>query len=244
MLPAALLAVLQFVPAIRQRAPAVHRTLGYASLALCVPGIASTLALLVRSQGGGLSVRTGIAALGTASVYALSRAWHAIARKGRVDEHRAWMLRAWSYLGCIVTMRPLIGGGAFALSYMEPLHVAMPCEQLRFILEADGPANVSLSSLHPACVDGGAMSVVRADWLGNAVRDGRPDHAAAAGHVFFGASIWTALALHAVAVEWYLSRTRGESEKLKAVSKKYQARLGLQGPPEKKKLEGKQYETS
>ena len=241
-LPAGLLAVLQFVPAIRRRAPAVHRALGYTCLALCVPGIASALPLLARSQGGDLSVRTGVAALGACSSYALVRAWRAIAREGRVDAHRAWMLRAWSYLGCIVTMRPLIIGSAWALQYLAPLPVTMPCEQLRFVLAADGASNASglvqerLVALHPVCADAGAMAVVQGDWFSKAISEGRPDRAVAAGHVLFGASIWVSLALHAVAVEWYLASTQGENDKLKAVSKKYQAKLGLKPEPEKKEL--------
>ena len=241
-LPAAMLAVLQFIPAIRVRYPALHRYIGYASLALCAPGMASGVPILDVTFGGDLSIRSAALTLFGVSAYALWRAWHAIARQGRVDEHRKWMLRAWSYLGSVVTMRPLIVAPAMLLHRRElfaPVHVPLPCAQVAWLLAQRPPfagvgAEESLWRLHPSCRPeavggagggGGGWTVVEADFWG--MLRGRGDLTTAATNGTFGMGMWMGLVVHAVLVEWYLARTTAEAERLRKASGKVRERLGL-----------------
>ena len=55
-LPAALLACLQFIPAIHQKAPGVHKATGYLAILLSIVGSVSLLFILPISFGGGLDV--------------------------------------------------------------------------------------------------------------------------------------------------------------------------------------------
>ena len=211
-LPAALLAVTQFIPIIRRRWPIVHRTAGYACLALWVPGIAATQTFFDLTYGGDLSVRSSLAALAVSSSYALVRAWRAIARERNVPEHRAWMLRAWAYLGAIETMRPITFGmgalvGVRALS--DPVYAPIPCDQLRFIVEHPR-MNASVGGferLYPGCVPGSGDStgfaLVEADFA-KGIGAARKDMGQAGMNVSFGSAMWVALVLHAALVEWYI----------------------------------------
>lgn len=50
-----------------------------------------------RSFGGTVTAQTSFGMLVVISSISLWKAWVAI-REGRVDRHRVWMLRAWSYI--------------------------------------------------------------------------------------------------------------------------------------------------
>ena len=238
-LPAAFLATLQFVPATRTRWPAVHRALGYASLALSLPGIVSTVVIADLAHGGDMSIRSSCAALAAAAAGALARGWWVKVRRGRIDLHRAWMLRGWAYLGCIITMRPitllsaaLVGRPAVSRALYGPL----PCKLLLFMFER-APPNANLTAeenvyaLHPACRPGvpneAGMSLTRADLLA-VRREGRPDMFEAGVRMTFGMALWTAFVVHAALVEWYLAATEKEAKRLRAASGKYRESLGLE----------------
>jgi hypothetical protein len=96
-LPAGFLAVFQFVPAIRHRAILYHRIMGYIILILAFIGIAGAFMVARVSFGGGIDVQTGVSLTGIVSLLALIMAYINIKRL-QIDQHRAWMLRAWSYV--------------------------------------------------------------------------------------------------------------------------------------------------
>ena len=238
-LPAALLAVLQFVPAVRARWPALHRAGGYASLALAAPGIAATLVIVDLAHGGDMSVRSSCTVLAAAAAGALARGWWAKARRGRIDLHRAWMLRGWGYLGCIITMRPITVGSAILIgnpAVSRALYSPLSCDLLRWMFarvppNANMTAEENVYALHPACRPGvpnpAGLSLTRAD-AADGPWAGRVDEFQAGVHMTFGTALWTAFVLHAALVEWYLAATPKEAARLRAASGKYRERLGLE----------------
>lgn len=85
--------VLQLLPPLRRRAPAVHRTLGRVFLAGALLGTVSGFYLIwVRGTVGGVSMQLATSLNGVLIVAFAGLAWwHARAR--RFDEHRRWALR-------------------------------------------------------------------------------------------------------------------------------------------------------
>lgn len=97
-LPASLLACMQFVPRIRRRAARVHRVGGRVSMVLALIGAAGALPTMPNAFGGDLPSQVAgylmtFVFVGTQ----LAAYWHIKHR--RVDQHRAWMMRSWSYVG-------------------------------------------------------------------------------------------------------------------------------------------------
>lgn len=93
-LPASVLAVFQFVPAIRYRFLTYHRVAGYVVIMLSVVSMLGVVLIAKPTFGGSLDMQ---AATGTAVAIflaCLSMGYYNI-KKLRLHEHRAWMLRAW-----------------------------------------------------------------------------------------------------------------------------------------------------
>lgn len=99
-LPASLLAVVQFTPFIRHRWIIVHRISGYAAILLYTVGLVGALMITRQAFGGGLDVQawSGFVGIGVLVCFVLS--WINIKRL-QIEQHRAWMLRGWFYV-CFV----------------------------------------------------------------------------------------------------------------------------------------------
>lgn len=94
-LPASLLAFLQFVPILRRKAMAFHRVNGYVVLLLSVVGMISGVILSKDAFGGTLELQSAM--MTTAILFAVCMGlsmWNI--KRLRIDQHRAWMLRAWA----------------------------------------------------------------------------------------------------------------------------------------------------
>lgn len=100
-LPASLLVVLQFVPVIRRTFVLFHRINGYVILLLSLVSTAGAFMLARNSVGGRTEVQTGIGLLSIAFLVSLALAWYNIKRL-QIEQHRAWMLRAWFYVSLVV----------------------------------------------------------------------------------------------------------------------------------------------
>ena len=96
-LPAGLLSCLQFIPFIRRKAMVVHRVIGRISVALSVVGTASALMIARNSFGGGFESQTVLGLVAILFLGSLLLAMDSIKRL-RIEQHRAWMLRAWFYV--------------------------------------------------------------------------------------------------------------------------------------------------
>lgn len=96
-LPAGFLACFQFVPVIRHKVLLFHRVNGYVILALALVSSAGVLMIVDRAFGGGLMLQTASGLLAIMFVGSLTMAYINIKRL-QIEQHRAWMLRAWFYV--------------------------------------------------------------------------------------------------------------------------------------------------
>lgn len=96
-LPTGILLPLQFIPAIRYRWMGLHRAIGYTVLALTLMSMAGVFMVGNRSFGGALHIRFLVSTLGMAHLGSLALSYYNVKRL-RIEEHRAWMLRAWVYV--------------------------------------------------------------------------------------------------------------------------------------------------
>ena len=111
-LPSGILAILQFVPAIRHKAILFHRINGYVALTLFVLGTVGALMIARHAFGGGLDVQSAIGFLAIISIGSFILSYINIKRK-QIEQHRAWMLRGWFYVSpsVLVHFIPLLRGG-------------------------------------------------------------------------------------------------------------------------------------
>jgi len=204
-LPASLLALVQFVPAVRRRALNVHRYAGYVVWVLSVSGTVGMFMLIDKAAGGFFETWAVAVVLSVMFLGATFRAYQTI-RALRIDQHRAWMLRAWVYAWCIVTMRPVLIICAIIVSKLGPFYSAQPCDKIEYILaHAKWPnPNITLSNNFPSCtgyaagVDPTGMSIVKANLFGNVAER------ASAINIVFGSATWICMVMHAVLVEFYV----------------------------------------
>ncbi|MDP1682885.1 MAG: DUF2306 domain-containing protein [Burkholderiales bacterium] len=118
---ALILGLFQFFPRLRQKYTAIHRWLGrtYLAVGVLVGGLSGLY--LSQYAFGGPFARLGFAVLAGLWLYTGFRAFLAI-RRGRVDEHRQWMVRNYSLTFAAVTLRlylpaSMAAGFEFAIVY-------------------------------------------------------------------------------------------------------------------------------
>ncbi|KAJ4153221.1 hypothetical protein LMH87_009718 [Akanthomyces muscarius] len=218
-IPAGVLACVQFVPVVRHKLILLHRINGYITLLLSLVGVAGAFMIAPVAFGGDLAIRGAVGLLAIIFVGSLSLAYYYIKRL-RVDLHRAWMLRAWFYAGCIVTVRIimvitaiLISSGDGKGGFFQP----KACRELASYLNS-----TLLLQEYPDCTSLDAWVLVKADLTA----DG-PEHQSAALDVGFGMATWIAIAIHAIGVEFYLQLTPGETRRLRELSHQRQAQANV-----------------
>jgi NADH:ubiquinone oxidoreductase subunit 6 (subunit J) len=224
-LPASLLAVLQFTPFIRRRWIMLHRIGGYAALLLYVVGLIGALMITRHSFGGGLDVQVSVGLLGIGVLGCFIVSYINVKRL-QIEQHRAWMLRAWFYAGTIITSR-LITVIAAQIINKRGYYAVWTCAKIAAtITEAS-----NLTSSYPSCkafVDGSnfdAVSLVEATFgAGDTANTG------AALNVVFGMALWLSMAMHAFGVEVYLHLTPREAQRLRQVSYQRQLEAGMRNP--------------
>ncbi|TLS31572.1 hypothetical protein PpBr36_02747 [Pyricularia pennisetigena] len=198
-LPASLLACFQLLPALRARFPAFHRANGYMVLLLSLLGVAGGLMITRNAFSGALVTQTGFGLGAVAFLAALGMGWVSM-RRMRVDQHRAWMLRAWFYVGAVVTTRILMSVGAQVVTVIGGYYMPEPCDKIESMLGRDRTL-----SKYPTCkkfFDGEALSqhaLVVANMAGEV------DNISAALDAAAGMALWAAFVLHAAGVEIYVS---------------------------------------
>lgn len=96
-LPASILAVLQFTPFIRHRWIMIHRIFGYAAIFLYTVSLAGVFMIARHAFGGGLDVQSWFGFVGVGVLICLILSLINIKRL-QIEQHRAWMLRAWFYV--------------------------------------------------------------------------------------------------------------------------------------------------
>ncbi|KAI1377991.1 hypothetical protein F4677DRAFT_32152 [Hypoxylon crocopeplum] len=202
-LPAGLLACVQFIPIARRKAMWLHRISGWVSVVLAGPGTVGTLMIVRRAMGGGIDTQSMVGLL--AIMFTVSLTLGVInARNHRIEQHRAWMLRAWVNAGAIITMRLIIGISVIVLSMAGGYYTVQPCEKVSFIL---GGEDATLAS-YPECApffsgeDPNRHIAVLANVL-----DNNKVEVASAINLVFGMCGWVAIFIHVFGVEVYLRLT-------------------------------------
>jgi uncharacterized membrane protein len=96
-LPASILAIIQFIPAVRYKAIIVHRINGHMALLLFVVSLVGVFMIARHAFGGGLDIQAWI---GTLSIMTMGSFVLAVIniKRLQIEQHRAWMLRGWFYV--------------------------------------------------------------------------------------------------------------------------------------------------
>lgn len=113
---ASFLAILQFVPIIRYKALLFHRISGYLVFLGILFAHIGSLMIANIAFGGGVAVTTWIGILALCTTIFVVLAWINIKRL-QIDQHRAWMLRAWFYVS--ETLRSAVAQFALSMLYHE-----------------------------------------------------------------------------------------------------------------------------
>jgi uncharacterized membrane protein len=239
-LPAGLIAVFQFMPATR-RFVLYHRTAGYIAITLAFVGNIGALILTETAMGGDLATRTLMGTISLATTITLALAVYNI-RRAQLDLHRAWMLRSWSYLGFIVTLRLIQLPMASIVSHWPAAskYVSVSCAELRYIYFSDqrfGTGTFTQDTLdnfetsYPNCVglESSQESTIYVLVKG-IMNPSDPGQSNAALMTTFAAAGWLAILVHAAAVEAYVWLTQAESQRLRKISYQRQLARGYQNP--------------
>ena len=220
-LPAGVLMIWQFVPAIRHKSILFHRINGYLIVLLVLVSNVGALMIVRRSFGGELATQGAVGFLVIATTAALVIAYINIKRL-QIDQHRAWMLRAMFYLGSIITTRIIMIIAAQITTMIGSYYVPFTCGELEFIEHYN---TSKVYGTYPACARDGASEVaVHADFNGSV------ENVGASLRLNFGMAIWLALALHFIGVEFYLILTPRESRRLRQVAYERQMEAGYRNP--------------
>ncbi|KAH8662556.1 hypothetical protein BX600DRAFT_382626 [Xylariales sp. PMI_506] len=217
-LPAAFLACFQFVPVIRHKIILVHRVNGYMIMLLSIIAVAGALIITRHTYGGGLDVQSAIGFLSIIFLGATFMAYLNI-KKLQIDQHRAWMIRAWVYAGSAITTRFILYSGIAIITRLGDFFTAMPCAEIDWLL-VDQELT---TSMYPSCITFYNGSNPMQQVAVQGALDGDLSEVTAAYDLTFGTAHWIALVIHIIGVEIYLKLTPEENMRLKRVS--YQRQL-------------------
>ncbi|TVY82193.1 hypothetical protein LSUE1_G002223 [Lachnellula suecica] len=228
-LPAGLLMVFQFVPAIRHRFILFHRINGYIILLLLlISNIGASIALRHNSSGDTrTATQTAEALLVIMTTIGLALSYYNIKRL-QIDQHRAWMLRSMFYFGAIITTRVFISIGAVIISKKGDYYSVWECANIDFTFREFGFPG-GLEEMYPEClmpngtVDGRVVVKAVHDFT-------KPIQAGSMINIMFSASIWLAIAVHIIGVEIYLNLTPLESKRLRQISYERALAAGFKNP--------------
>jgi hypothetical protein len=217
-MPAGLLVVLQFIPIIRYKALLFHRLNGYLVMFLVLIYSVTGIIISHVSFGGDFATQAFAGAFGVAVILSTALAYINIKRL-QIEQHRAWMMRAWVYASSIITLRIIQIIAASIIGGVPDQYRALPCEQINSV---GGRA----AETFPTCAsDQSAWVAVKMDMGGPGVAE-----IMAALQGTFGGAGLLAFILHAIGIELYLHFTPAEAERLRGVSYKRQLERGFRHP--------------
>lgn len=227
-LPAGFLVVFQFVPVIRHKFLLYHRIAGHLIILLVLIGNAGALMIARHAFGGHVSTHLVVGVLAIISTLGILNAYYNIKRL-QLDQHRAWMLRVFAWMGAIVTARIIIALVPRVISAMPAgyeLYDQRSCKEMASIFPDPKP----LYQLHPQCMSDlntttDERIIIKADFV-----HGNPLEMVAALGVSFPIAVWLSLVLHAFGVELYLALTPKETQRLRQVSYERQLERGYKNP--------------
>lgn len=225
-IPIGFLLPFQFLPVIRYKFMLWHRLAGYVLMLLLLVGNVGACLVVDKALGGSLEVRAIVYVLAGLTIVSLLLAYINIKRL-QIDQHRAWMLRAWVYAFIIVTQRLIQLPSMEIVSAMGVFYIPMKCHTIDTILSLIQPNLAQV--FYPQCADSPDMTVaVLANSYAEPNEQGIPPlhEIGAAVQATFGLSTLLALLLHIFGVELYLHLTGAEAKRLKRVSRERQLARG------------------
>lgn len=222
-LPAGLLMIWQFIPAIRRRCILFHRINGYIVIMLLLLGNAGAFMITRHAFGGDLSTQAATGFLGIYTTVGMVMAYYNI-KVLQVDQHRAWMLRTMIMFGVIITTRLIAIIAAQITTLMGSYHIIMNCGELAVMHDV-----AYLLANYPQCLANstvveGALNVVQVKFGDNVEMIG------ASLRIGFGMALWLSIALHGIGVEVYLVLTPREAHRLRMTSYEKQLEAGMANP--------------
>ena len=226
-LPAGILAVFQFVPAIRHKALLYHRMAGYTAITLMFVANAGAVIMSQEIHGGTIEIRALVGIVALMTTGGLVIAVYNI-KKQQLDQHRAWMLRSWFWLGFIVTLR-ILQGIMISILGVWPwarYDTPMPCDQILFVMRQNASR---VYETYPACAPANIGLLTNGMTL--VTTDPSTDIGLVAClYATFIAAGSLALLMHAVGIEIYLSLTPREAQRLREISYERQLERGMRYP--------------
>lgn len=197
--------------------------------------------IIQHAVGGSPTLQAWIGLLGAMTTIGLALAYINIKRL-QIDQHRAWMLRTWTWAASIASLR-LIQLAAIhcAEAYGHVFYSSIRCAEIWYMYQHVGvPDNGNPTPLlYPACNNAidpttgvpGSTVVNPATNTGTFVTvsssGSGPENAAAMIRNVFPMSGLLAVIIHAIIVETYLWLTPAESHRLRNVSYQRQVEAGL-----------------
>ncbi|CAE6477511.1 hypothetical protein ACGC1H_007639 [Rhizoctonia solani] len=215
-LPASFFSVFCFLPISWKRWPRFHGILGYIVSILLVISCVCGGIIGRRGQGGDLNTQSAfyMLASGAAGSVVLGCT---TARRGELDAHREWMIRAWFYNGALVTTKVTALLSAQVITAINTYYSLWMCSEIGYVLKSAD----TLTQTFPQCATSRALSnpnnvyvAVHASWKEDQLGQGSAIRAS------YGMALWIAMILHAVGVELYLRLTLSESKKLRELSER------------------------
>ena len=186
-----------------------------------------------------------IGTIGTLITIALLLAYINIKRL-QIDQHRAWMLRAWTWAASIVSLRLiLLAARHVIVVYGYTFHTAIRCAEIYYMYQHVGVPDVGnpTGQIYPQCamemaLDPGTGVMIptgnsvnpatnTATFVSVSTLGAGPENAAALVRIAFPMSGWLAIIIHALVVEIYLWLTPAESYRLRTVSYEKQVEKGM-----------------
>ncbi|KAI1413350.1 hypothetical protein F5Y13DRAFT_29082 [Hypoxylon sp. FL1857] len=207
-LPASILACVQFIPIARRKAMWLHRISGWISTVLGIIGAIAAVMLSPHSMGGGVDT---ISMVGAQGIFFTGSLIMGIinAKRHNVAKHRAWMLRSWVIGGAIITMRHFMTITMILASLNGGYYYAQPCEKISFML---GGEDATMAS-YPECAPYFSGQDPKRHVAVHATVFNRDKvKIAAAVNMVFGMAGWMAIILHILLVECYLRYESGGSK--------------------------------
>ena len=219
-IPASFLVIFQFIPIIRYKAILFHRMNGYTIILLILCANASAIMIARHAFGGTLATQMLVGLLAILTTTSMIFGYINIKRL-QIEQHRAWMLRLWSYLGSIITLRLIQASAGAIVGMLGGFMMAIPCEQIVYAGGPDATAGYAACQADPT-----AWTAVEA----NLSSPKGVAEAMAALQISFGMAGFLALIIHMIAVELYLKLTPAEFERLRQVSYERQIERGFKHP--------------
>jgi hypothetical protein len=187
--------------------------------------------LLTSLSTGDIATQSGTGGVSVVILTCFGLAIYNIKRL-QIDQHRAWMLRAWIYGSFIITQRILMIIIPFTLTRwpQNTRFTAISCDELEFLYR---PKPGLLAAHYPACLAENRATFAP-DGMVSVKGILHPDSdratSTAAINISFAAAGQLAFFLHLLCAEIYIALTPAEAERLRRVSYQKQKERGFKNP--------------